>query len=92
MNLWQPRIDPEVVKAITHFPPAIKHDIKCSLRILSNNPHSGEPLQRELKGLWKYRIRSFRIIYRLLAKDRLIHIVAIGHRKTIYDVVRQQHR
>jgi len=88
--VWQPRIPPVVAEAITHLPPAVKQDVKHALRILSSDPHAGEPLQRELKGLWKYRTRSFRILYRIITDRHLLHIVAVGHRRTIYDVVLQQ--
>ena len=90
MIVWQPRIAPHVAEVITHLPPAIKHDVKRALRLLSTDPHAGEPLQRELKGLWKYRARSFRIVYRIVSEDHLLQIVALGHRRTIYDFVRQQ--
>ena len=90
MIVWQPRIAPHVAEVIAHFPPAIKHDVKRALRLLSTDPHAGEPLQRELKGLWKYRVRSFRIVYRMVSEDHLLQIVAVGHRQTIYDFVRQQ--
>ena len=31
--------------------------------LMSNEPGAGEPLQRELAGLWKYRVRRFRVVY-----------------------------
>ena len=88
--VWQLRIAPAAAEISAHLPPAIKHDVKRALRILSSDPHAGEPLQRELKGLWKYRTRSFRIVYRMITDRRVIQIVAIGHRRTIYDIVLQQ--
>ena len=44
----------------------------------------GKPLQGTLKGLWKYRIGDFRVIYKIISKDVLILIAQIGHRKEIY--------
>jgi hypothetical protein len=32
---------------------------------LSSNPFSGEPLLRELAGLWKYKVRRYRLIYKM---------------------------
>ena len=37
-----------------------------------------EPLLRELTGLWKYKARRFRLIYKVDRKARLIRIFAIG--------------
>jgi len=88
--VWQPRLAPAVAQTIIHLPPAVKQDIKQALRTLSADPHAGEPLERELKGLWKYRARSFRIVYRIVADQRILHVVAVGHRRTIYDLILQQ--
>ena len=87
---WQLRIAPAAAETIAHLPPAVKQDVKQALRILNSDPHAGEPLERELKGLWKYRTRSFRIVYRMITDHHVIQIVAVGHRRTIYDVVLQQ--
>lgn len=88
MASYRVSIPPHVADLIAHLPPAIKRDTKQALRILSDDPHAGEPLERELQGLWKYRIRSSRIVYRIVAEQRLIQVMGIGPRRTIYDVIR----
>ena len=88
MVSYRVSIPPHVAVVIAHLPPAIKRDAKQAFRILSHDPRAGQPLERELKGLWKYRIRSFRVVYRIMAEERLIQIMAVGPRGTIYDVVR----
>ncbi|MBI3312561.1 MAG: type II toxin-antitoxin system RelE/ParE family toxin [Candidatus Omnitrophica bacterium] len=88
MASYRVSIPPHVANALTHLPPAIKRDAKQALRILSQDPHAGQPLERELKGLWKYRIRSFRIVYHPVSEQRLIQVIGIGPRRTIYDLVR----
>ncbi len=40
---------------------------------------------KELEGLWKYRIRRFRIVYGIDTRRRILRIVAIGHRRRIYE-------
>ena len=90
MIVFRPRIPPHVASTIAHLPPSAKRDVKQALRILATDPHAGEPLQRALKGLWKYRVRSLRIVYRILVDVRHLQILAVGHRATIYDYVRQQ--
>ena len=92
MVRYRVNIPQHVADAITHLPPAIKQDAKQAIRILCNDPHAGEPLKCELHGLWKYRIRRFRIIYRIVVEERLLQIMAIGPRINIYDVVRGLHR
>lgn len=88
MALYRISIPPHVADVLRHLPPAIKRDAKQALRILSEDPRAGQPLERELRGLWKYRIRSFRIVYHLVADQRLIQVIGIGPRRTIYDVIR----
>jgi mRNA-degrading endonuclease RelE of RelBE toxin-antitoxin system len=81
-------IPPHVADVLRCLPPAIERDAKQALRILSTDPHAGERLEEELAGLWKYRIRSFRIVYRIIADQRLIQVMGIGPRGTIYDMIR----
>ncbi|MBI3011022.1 MAG: type II toxin-antitoxin system RelE/ParE family toxin [Candidatus Omnitrophica bacterium] len=88
MTVCRVSIPPHVTNVLTHLPPAVKRDAKQAVRILSQDPYAGEPLERELHGLWKYRIRTFRIVYRIVTEERLIQVMAVGPRDTIYEVVR----
>lgn len=85
MAVYRHDIPPHVAKLIRHLPPDLKRSIKQALRFLSARPFSGEPLLRDLAGLWKYKVRRFRIIYELDRKDRIIRIFAIGHRRAVYE-------
>ncbi|HEU4343316.1 MAG TPA: type II toxin-antitoxin system RelE/ParE family toxin [Candidatus Binatia bacterium] len=85
MAIYRHDIPPHVAKLIHHLPPDLKRSIKQALRSLSAHPFSGELLLRELAGLWKYKVRRFRIIYEVDRKDRVIRIFAIGHRRAVYE-------
>ncbi len=85
MAAYRPDIPPHVAEIIRHLPPDVKRSVKQSLRSLSANPFSGAPLMRELSGLWKFKVRRFRIIYELDRKARIIRIFAIGHRREVYE-------
>jgi mRNA interferase RelE/StbE len=76
-------IPPHVAEVIRVLPPEVKQGVKEGLRLLSRDPGAGEPLRRELEGYWKYRVRRFRIVYQ--PTRRLVRIVAVGHRRTIYE-------
>ncbi|MGH7797219.1 MAG: type II toxin-antitoxin system RelE family toxin [Candidatus Binatia bacterium] len=39
----------------------------------------------ELSGLWRFKVRRFRIIYELDRKARVSRIFAIGHRREVYE-------
>jgi mRNA interferase RelE/StbE len=66
-------------------PPEVKHGVKEALRHLASDPGAGAPLRRELEGYWKYRVRRFRIVYQ--RAQRVVRVIAVGHRRTIYEDV-----
>ena len=63
--------------------PDLKRKVKSALKRILENPSSGKPLKEKLTGLCSYRIGRIRIIYKP-ADRRIIEIVAIGPRKSIY--------
>ncbi len=83
MAINRPDISPHVAEIVRHLPPDVKPSIKQALKSLSADPFSGAPLIGELSGLWKFRVRRFRIIYELDRKARVIRIFAIGHRQEV---------
>jgi mRNA interferase RelE/StbE len=81
------KIPPHVAEIIRHLPPDLKRAIKGALQALRRDPALGEPLLRELEGLWKYRVRRFRIVYSVDRGKRVVRVFAVGHRRTIYETV-----
>lgn len=92
MAVYRPDIPPHVAEVIRHLPPDIKRSVKQALRSLSADLISGVPLMRELSGLWKYKVRRFRIIYELDRKARIIRIYAVSHRREVYEKLAGQMR
>lgn len=43
-----------------------------------------EPLTRELRGLYKFRVGDYRVLYEILHDEETIIIHAVGHRRDIY--------
>ena len=72
---FRPAVPPRVAEVIRHLPPDLKRSVKHALRAISTDPHCGEPLQRELEGYWKYRVRRFRIVYRIDRAKRRIEFL-----------------
>ncbi len=85
--MFQLDIPPHVSETIRYFPPDLKCSIKAAVRALCVNPNEGAPLVKELKGLWKYRVRRFRIVYAIDRRRKIIRIMAIGHRRSVYEDV-----
>lgn len=82
---YRPDIRVRVAEVIRYLPPDLKRVIRAAIRRLCENPAAGEPLHGELEGRFKYRVRRYRIIYRLDAARRILHVVAIGHRRNVYE-------
>ena len=49
---------------------------------LSENPYIGKPLTGKYKGLYKYRVGKYRVIYTIRGDE--VWILKIGHRKHVY--------
>ena len=85
-------IGPDAAGVVRTLHPELKRGVKNALRALSDDPCTGDPLRGELEGLWKYRVRRFRIVYSVDRSRRLIEVVAVGHRRTIYEEVAEGRR
>jgi len=64
--------------------PEIKRKLKAALNFIVSEPGVGKSLRDELRGLKSFKIGRFRIIYKVASK-RIVEIVAIGPRRTIYE-------
>lgn len=69
-----------IMKAQPSFGVKIAHAIDR----ISANPEIGVSLKGTLKGLCKYRVGPYRIIYKVHHSHLLIVIIDIGHRKEVY--------
>lgn len=61
-----------------------QHAIYAALEDIRSNPFSGKPLIRELFGKYTYKLGTYRLIYKINKKDRIVYIINVGHRSIIY--------
>ncbi|AAY62123.1 Cytotoxic translational repressor of toxin-antitoxin system RelE [Rickettsia felis URRWXCal2] len=61
--------------------------IKCAIeeRLMFDPIAFGKPLRYSLKGHRRFRISDYRIIYRIEQETSTVIIIAIKHRKEIYQ-------
>jgi mRNA-degrading endonuclease RelE of RelBE toxin-antitoxin system len=75
----------EVRDLVRHLPPELKRKLKEVFRSLARNPYAAKPLKEELEGLASAPVGRMRIILRMRGKT--LEIVAVGHRRDIYERV-----
>jgi mRNA interferase RelE/StbE len=87
MSRFRPDIPPHVAEVVRRLPPEIKAGVRSAIRALCLDPGSGEPLLRELSGLWKYRVRRYRIVYEVDRAHRTLRVYAVAHRRSVYEEI-----
>lgn len=75
-----------VAKDLRNLPKPVQlRALQVVERILAIDPDAGKPLKGPYKGLWKYRIGDYRIIYSIEQKRLVIFVLRIRHRKDVYQ-------
>ena len=77
------KVPDETAALVRSLHPNLKRKIKAALQTVLTEPQTGKALKNELEGLRSFRVGKLRVVYRI--KERIIEIVAIGPRKTIYE-------
>ena len=74
-----------VTKDLRHLPKNVQQKaFNIVEKELALEPHRGKPLTGPYKGLWKYRIGDYRIIYSIEQARVIIFVLRIRHRKDVY--------
>ena len=84
---WEIEWDERARKELRSLDRGIQKRILSYLRERTKeNPRNfGKQLSGDKAGLWRYRIENFRVICRLQDDKFIVLVVAVGHRKEIYD-------
>ena len=72
-------------RAIRRLDPGIRRRVLAALQKLQAEPERGKPLQLTLKGLRSWRTGDYRIVYRVIETRIEILVVALGHRRDVYE-------
>jgi mRNA interferase RelE/StbE len=71
-----------------HFYKKLEEKIKTQVRdcliSLEDEAYAGKRLHGDLKENCSLRVGKLRIIYTVSEKDKIVYVIAIGSRKTIY--------
>ena len=73
------------IKSLTEVNEPYYSSIKKAIYSLADNPRPQGC--KKLKGRSGYRIRvgDYRIIYNIFDKELVVDVIALGHRKDVYD-------
>jgi mRNA interferase RelE/StbE len=86
---WQIEYDPEASKDLRKLDRSVQREILDYMdrRIgRADDPRQfGKPPRGSKFGLWRYRLRDYRIVCELHDKRLVVLVVSIGHRSTIYE-------
>jgi len=86
---WKIEYDPDASKDLRKIDRSIQREILDYMeRRIANadDPRQfGKPLRGSKFGLWRYRLRDYRIVCQLQDKRLVVLVVSIGHRSTIYE-------
>lgn len=55
-----------------------------ALGLLEREPESGHELRGRLRGLRSLRVGSYRIIYEMASRGRVVRVLAVRHRAVVY--------
>jgi mRNA interferase RelE/StbE len=86
---WSIEYDPGALKDLKKLDRTIQREIldymDTRVAAAANPRNFGKALRASKFGLWRYRVRDYRIICELQEKRLVVLVVAVGHRSTIYD-------
>ena len=85
MTTYRIEMRPAAVRALRKLDPKLRPRIQGAIALLADDPRP--PASRPLRGRPGYRVRvgDYRIIYTISDDVLLIVVVALGHRREVYD-------
>jgi len=85
---WTVEFDEAAAKELRKLDKQIQREILNYFRerIATNEDprRFGKPLSRDLAGLWRYRVRDYRMICNIEDDELIVLVVRVSHRKDVY--------
>lgn len=85
---WTIEYDPGAIRDLNKLNRSIKSEVFRYMQeriAQADSPRNfGKALRHEKLGLWRYRIRDFRVICELQDARRVVLVVGVGHRRDVY--------
>jgi len=84
--MYKVRFSKTAALAVKHLHPDLKKAAKITVQGLAKNPYIGKELQHELSGYHSHRFLRYRIVYKPDARNKIIDILIVNHRKDVYEI------
>jgi mRNA interferase RelE/StbE len=88
LSKYSARYTPECARLVAKLPPDIKRLVRSTIDSLLLKPTAGTELVGELDGYRSYRVRRYRIIYRVNEEASCVEVYHVGHRRDVYETLR----
>lgn len=86
---WTVEFDDAAARELRKFDRQAQQEILRYLReriATDEDPRRfGKPLSRDMAGLWRYRIRDYRMICNIEDDKLVVLVLRAGHRKDVYE-------
>lgn len=87
--VWRVDFDPDAARELRKLGGSVRGEILKYLRERIATTHDprrfGKALLGDLNGLWRYRVGDFRIVADIRDNEILVLVVAVAHRREVYD-------
>jgi mRNA interferase RelE/StbE len=87
---WKVSYTKSAAKAVRGLDPQVQSKVLAAIKKLIEEPTRGKPLQLTLRGLRSWRTGDWRIVYRATHEKLEILVIAVGHRRDVYDRIRER--
>jgi len=72
-------------KELQNLDPQVARRILRQIEVLVKNPRpSGVAKLEGASDLWRTRVGDWRVVYRILDRERLVDVIAVRHRREVY--------
>jgi len=83
---YQVQISPEALRQLRKLDPPARRRVQAAIELLSDEPRpSGAKKLVGGQGEWRARTGDYRIVYEIHANVLLVLVLAVGHRRDIYQ-------
>jgi mRNA interferase RelE/StbE len=89
---WKVEYTQSAARALRKLDPPVRRQVKAAVERLAEDPTRGKPLRLTLQGLRSWRTGEWRIVYRTENDRVVVLVIAVGHRREVYDRLRERLR